>query len=47
MSTELAAQITKVRQDARIAQLVGEMVTEGWDRATATAIAREFARAGA
>lgn len=45
MSTqELAA---KVRFDCRVAQLVGEMVTEGWDRRTATAIAREFAKAGA
>lgn len=33
--------------EARVAQLVGEMITEGWDRKTATAIAREFAKAGA
>ena len=39
--------IAKVRMDARIAQLVGEMIGEGWDRKTATAIAREFAKAGA
>jgi len=43
----LAARVERARQDARIAQLTGEMVTEGWDRATAIAIAREFARAGA
>jgi len=43
----LAARVERARQDARIAQLTGEMVTEGWDRRTATAIAREFARAGA
>jgi len=45
MSTE--ALIAKVRFDSRVAQLVGEMITEGWDRKTATAIAREFAKAGA
>lgn len=39
--------IAKVRFDSRVAQLVGEMITEGWDRKTATAIAREFAKAGA
>jgi hypothetical protein len=39
--------LAKVRHDSRVAQLVGEMITEGWDRKTATAIAREFARAGA
>jgi hypothetical protein len=44
MNTE---QIERVRQECRVAQLVGEMIAEGWDRRTATAIAREFARAGA
>ena len=39
--------IAKVRFDSRVAQLVGEMITEGWDRKTATAIAKEFAKAGA
>jgi hypothetical protein len=43
----MAARIERARQECRIAQLAGEMVTEGWDRATATAIAREFTRAGA
>jgi hypothetical protein len=40
-----AQQVEKIRQECRIAQLVGEMITEGWDRRTATAIAREFAKA--
>ena len=44
MNTEL---LDRVRQECRVAQLVGEMIAEGWDRRTATAIAREFARAGA
>jgi hypothetical protein len=39
--------VARVRFDCRVAQLTGEMVAEGWDRRTATAIAREFARAGA
>jgi len=43
----MAARVERARQECRIAQLTGEMVTEGWDRRTATAIAREFARAGA
>lgn len=39
--------IAKVQFDSRVANLVSEMVAEGWDRKTATAIAKEFAKAGA
>jgi len=44
---QLARDVRAARFESRVAQLVGEMITEGWDRKTATAIAREFAKAGA
>jgi hypothetical protein len=44
MSTQ---ELAKARYNCRVAQLTGEMVTEGWDRKTAAAIAREFAKHGA